>query len=252
MNLIGTILVYAALTAMFLGCISVVRPLSFLGIANRPHGIVVFLCGVAVFLIGVNLPASEMRIAAKQSDLDDFIPVYQFQEFHETRIHARREEVFKAIKEVRADEIFLFRTLTWIRRGGRSGPAGILNAPQGEPLLAVALRTEFMKLTEEPDREIVVGTLVAAPKGTRLKKDPTPDDFKALHAPGFALAALNFRLEDADHDETVLTTETRIYATDAATRKKFGAYWRVIYPGSALIRVMWLRAIRRRAERGNL
>ncbi len=124
-----------------------------------------------------------------------------------------------------------------------------MNAPPDNPLLDLALRTGFMKLAEEPDREIVVGTLVAAPKGTRLKKDPTPDDFKALHAPGFALAALNFRLEDAAHGETVLTTETRVYATDASTRKKFGAYWRVIYPGSALIRVMGLRAIKQRAEK---
>jgi hypothetical protein len=56
-------------------------------------------------------------------------------------------------------------------------------------------------------------------------------------------------LEDAANGETVLTTETRVYATDAATRKRFALYWRVIYPGSALIRVMWLRAIRNRAER---
>jgi hypothetical protein len=252
MNLIGTILVYAALAAMFLGCVSVVRPLSFLGIASRLLGIVVFLCGVAAFLVGVHLPAGETRIGAKQSVLDDFIPVYQFHEFHETRIHARREAVFKAIKEVRANEIFLFRTLTWIRRFGRSAREDILNPPEGELLLAVALRTSFMKLAEEPDREIVVGTLAAAPKGTRLKKGSTPNDFKALNAPGFALAALNFRLEDAAPGETVLTTETRVYATDASTRKRFGAYWRLIYPGSALIRVAWLRAIRRRAEGGNL
>ncbi len=31
---------------------------------------------------------------------------------------------------------------------------------------------------------------------------------------------------------------------------RFAIYWRVIYPGSALIRRMWLDAIRRRAERG--
>jgi hypothetical protein len=252
MNLAGTIVVYAALAAMFLGCVAVVRPLPFLGIRTRPHGIVVFLWGVAVFLVGVNLPTSETRIVAKQSALDDFIPVYQFHEFHETRIHASREAVFKAIKEVRANEIFLFRTLTWIRRFGRSGREDILNPPENEPLLAVALRTSFMRLAEEPDREIVVGTLAAAPKGTRLKKDATPEDFKALQTPGFALAALNFRLEDVSHAETVLTTETRVYATDTSTRKRFGAYWRVVYPGSALIRVTWLRAIRHRAENGNL
>jgi hypothetical protein len=107
-----------------------------------------------------------------------------------------------------------------------------------------------MKLAEERDREIVLGTLVAAPPGWRPNKEkkPAPEDFKALHAPGFALAAMNFRVEDAGKGETLLTTETRVYATDASVRRKFAAYWRTIYPGSALIRVMWLRAIRHRAE----
>jgi hypothetical protein len=47
---------------------------------------------------------------------------------------------------------------------------------------------------------------------------------------------------------TRLTTETRVYATDASSRRRFAGYWRVIYPGSALIRRMWLRAVRERAE----
>jgi hypothetical protein len=106
-----------------------------------------------------------------------------------------------------------------------------------------------MKLAEEPDREIVLGTLVVAPQGMRLKKDSTPEDFKALQDPGFGLGAINFRVKEEASGETVLTTETRVYATDASTRRKFSAYWRVIYPGSALIRVMWLRAIRNRAEK---
>jgi len=249
MNLAGTILVYSGILALFLGVVSLFRPLTFIGIAGRPHGIAVLLCGAAVFLIGVKLPANEKKIAARQCDLDDFIPVYQFHEFHKTRIHARREDVFKAIKEVRANEIFLFRTLTWIRRGGRSGPESILNAPENMPLLEVATRTSFLRLAEEPNREIVLGTVLAAPRGWRPKKDPTPEDFKALRAPGFALAAINFRVEDTANGETLLTTETRIYATDASARRKFAAYWRVIYPGSALIRMMWLRAIQSRAEK---
>ena len=43
-------------------------------------------------------------------------------------------------------------------------------------------------------------------------------------------------------------TGGRVHATDASARRRFAAYWRVIYPGSALIRRMWLRAIRVRAE----
>jgi hypothetical protein len=251
MNLIGTILVYAALAAMLLGCVSIARPLKFLGIASRQQGIVVLLCGVAVFLIGVNLPAPEKRIASRTALLDDFLPAYQFEEFHSIRIRARRELVSAAIRDVTPGEITLFRTLTWIRRFGRPGPQNILNPPANEPILSVALRSSFMKLAEDPGHEIVLGMVVVAPPGWRPNKDKklTPEDFKSLHAPGFALAAINFRLEDAARGETLLTTETRIYALDASTKKQFAAYWRTIYPGSALIRVMWLRAIQRRAEK---
>jgi hypothetical protein len=48
---------------------------------------------------------------------------------------------------------------------------------------------------------------------------------------------------------TPLSTETRILATDEAARRRFGRYWVVIRPGSAAIRVVWLWAIRTRAER---
>ena len=250
MNLAGTTLVYAALLAMFLGAVSVVRPLRIIGIVSRPYGVVVLLCGAAILLIGMSLPAPERKIAARATALDDFVPVYQFAEFHRIRIKAGPTRVFAAIRDVKADEITLFRTLTWIRRFGSPGTESILNAPPNEPILSVALRTSFMKLAEERDREIVLGTLVAAPPGWRPNKEkkPTPEDFKALHAPGFALAAINFRIEDAGNGETLLTTETRVYATDASTRRKFAGYWRAIYPGSALIRMMWLRAIRHRAE----
>jgi hypothetical protein len=66
---------------------------------------------------------------------------------------------------------------------------------------------------------------------------------------GYAKAVMNFYLAvRADNTGVILTTETRILASDPATRRKFARYWRVIFPGSALIRRMWLRAIKRRAE----
>ena len=74
------------------------------------------------------------------------------------------------------------------------------------------------------------------------------EDFKAIREPGFAIAAMNFLIEDAGPGACTVTTETRVYAIDAPERRRFARYWRVIYPGSALIRRMWLRAVKRRAE----
>jgi uncharacterized SAM-binding protein YcdF (DUF218 family) len=58
---------------------------------------------------------------------------------------------------------------------------------------------------------------------------------------------MNFLIAPDGPDGSVVSTETRVFATSPAARRRFAAYWRVIYPGSAIIRRMWLRAIRRRA-----
>jgi hypothetical protein len=249
--MIPSVLVYAGLVLAFVGFVSLIKPLRFLRIRSRARGGLVLLAGVLVVIAGMALPAPETRSVEPRTALDQFVPVYQFGEFHSIQVAASRERAYRAIREVGAGEIFLFRTLTAIRRCcGRSGPESILNAPENRPLLDVATHSGFMLLAEEPGREIVVGTLVGSPRGWRPSHRPTPEDFKNLHAPGFALAAMNFRLEDAGPDACRVTTETRVYATDAGARRRFAAYWRVIYPGSALIRRMWLRAIRLRAETG--
>jgi hypothetical protein len=205
-----------------------------------------------IVVIGGSLPAREVRIATPRTQLDQFVPAYQFSEFHYIRIAAPKEQVYRALKLVTADEITLFRMLTWLRRFGRSGPESILNPPPHVPLFDVAARTSFVVLAEEPNREVVLGTLVVAPRGRRPGSKPTPDGFKELivtaNVPGFASAAMNFRIEDAGQTACTLAIETRVYAIDASTRRRFAPYWRVIYPGSVLIRRMWLRAIARRAE----
>jgi hypothetical protein len=246
--MIPVALVYAGFLLAFLGFVSLLIPLRFLRIRSRSRGALVLLAGLFLTAAGMALPAKEIRIAEPSTRLDEFVPVYQFSEFHATRIAAPREQAYRAIREVTAREIFLFRTLTSIRRFGRPGPESILNAPERRPLLDVAMSGGFLLLAEDPGREIVIGTAVVAPRGWRPRHRPTPEGFKRLHTPGFALAAMNFRLEDAGPGACRVTTETRVYATDAWARRRFARYWRVIYPGSALIRRMWLRAVRQRAE----
>jgi hypothetical protein len=200
-------------------------------------------------VIGALLPASDMRVAAPRTQLDQFMPVYQFSEFHSIRVKASKEQAYRAIKLVTADEIHFFRTLVWVRRFGRSGPESILNMPEQKPILDVAARTSFLVLAEEPNHELVLGSLVGSPRGWKPTGERTSERFKLLLTqPGFAVATINFLVEDAGPGECIVTTETRVYATNAKARRRFAAYWRVIYPGSALIRREWLRAIAKRAE----
>ncbi len=176
------------------------------------------------------------------------MPVWQFRERHATRIASPPARVFAAIKNVRANEILFFRTLTWIRRGGRRTPASILNAGDSAPLLDVATRSGFIYLADDGPREIVIGTVVIAPPGSDCKL--TPLMFKTALEPGFALAAMNFLVTPDGRNGSLVSTETRVFANSPSARRRFARYWRLIYPGSALIRRMWLRAVKRRATRG--
>lgn len=241
-------LVYVGLIVALLGGVSLVKPPALVGIQSRLQGTFILGLGLLIAGVGWAFPAREARVAVFRKQLDRFVPVYQFSEVHSIRVTASKDRVYRAIKAVTADEIMFFRTLTWVRRLGRPGTESILNPPQRLPLLEVATRTGFLLLAEEPDREIVIGTLVMAPRGWRPKKSPMPEDFKAIREPGFAIAAMNFLVEDAGPGACTVTTETRVFATDASARRRFARYWRVIYPGSALIRRMWLRAVKRRAE----
>jgi hypothetical protein len=254
----GVIVVYLGLITMLAGGVSVVKPPKVLAIYSRWQALAVLAAGLLIVIIGSSLPAKAMRVVKPRTQLDQFLPVWQFGEFHSIRIVAPKEKVYVSLQQVTANEIHFFRTLISIRRFGRSGPESILNPPPDTPLLQVATKTSFIVLGEEPNREFVVGTLVAAPRGWRPAGRKTPEGFKALAAsaaPGYALAAMNFRLEDCAPSNmaslpcTVLTTETRVYATDASSRRAFARYWRVIYPGSSMIRRMWLRAVKERAER---
>jgi len=196
--------------------------------------------------VGMLAPVKERRGGSSHTRLDEFVPAYQFNEVHSLVIAAPAERVFRAIQETTAGEIRFFRLLTTIRRFGRPGPENILNAPEHIPILEVATRTSFLTLANDLNREIVVGTVVIAPPDARPSGPLTPEVFRGITRPGFALAAMNFRLTP-NGTSTLLTTETRVYATDRATQRRFARYWRVIFPGSALIRRSWLAAIRRRA-----
>jgi hypothetical protein len=258
---LGSVLLYAGLVLGFVGLITVVRPLRWLGIPTRRRAGVLLVAGGLLVIVAALLPAPTKRVEERRTHLDAMVPAWQFSERHEIRVHADPGRVEQAIRSVTAREIRLFRLLTWIRNPrlpGSKQRENILAAPADRPILDVALKGGFMVLAEEPGRELVFGTLVLVPSELRklpreellrLRREFTPAKFAALDKPGYAKAAMSFRLEDEGGGWTRVVTETRVFATDDRARRRFAAYWRTIYPGSALIRRMWLRAIRSRAER---
>jgi hypothetical protein len=223
--------------------------LSTLWRRTRRRGAIAAVAGALMMIVAFALPAREKRAVARASMLDEWMPVWQFDEHHDIHIAAPPDRVYTALHQVTANEIALFKTLTSIRRGFRKAPQNILNAPDDKPLLDVATSSGFIWLTDVRPGEMVIGTVVIAPPGSGGKRRLTPELFggKTLR-PGVALAAMNFVVTSDGRGGSNVTTETRVYANDEESLRKFKRYWRVIHPGSDIIRRMWLRAVKRRAE----
>jgi len=232
--------------------VGLLRPLRWLGIRTRRRGTLVAAAGAALVLSAILLPDSTRITTARDALIDQWLPEWQFGEYHERRVRASPRQVFDAIRRVRSSDIFLFRTLTFIRNPGRGQGEHILNPPEEKPILDVALSSAFVLLGEDADRELLIGTVVIAPpeivRAVQQRSGPSldPELFRALGRPGFARAVMNFRAIAESDGWTRVTTETRVQAVDRGTERRFALYWRVIYPGSWFIRWTWLRAIEAR------
>lgn len=256
--MLGTLIVYTGLVAALVGVMTLIRPLRWLRVRTRKQAAAVGVAGLALVVVGMMLPAREHSVESLESLLDEWMPAWQFSEFHSLRVQATPEQAWRAIREVTGDEILLLRTLTSIRNPrwpwSEREPDHILNAPGNKPILDVALAGGFVLLGEstEPQRprEIVLGAVVLWDGVTQFNEGVHGQERiqRLLRTPGNAVATINFRVRDEGGGRVTLTTETRVFATDLAAQRRFARYWRVIYPGSSLLRYTWLRAIRNRAE----
>ena len=177
--------------------------------------------------------------------LDEFLREYHFNEVHSTRVAASPGAALAAARSVTPREVPVMMTLMALRTLPRLFRGERMSLRQ--PLVDQLLGAGFVLLAERPDELVagVIGRFWRADGGVR---GVSREDFAAFREPGFAKGVLDFRVR-GDGAGALLTTETRVWCTDEAARRSFGRYWRVVHPGSALIRREWLRAIRRRAER---
>jgi hypothetical protein len=177
--------------------------------------------------------------------LDEFLPRYDVNEVHSISTSAAPTAVMEAIRALTPLEVPVLVALMAIR----SVPALLRRRrpPVRGPLLDGFRKSGFVELRETADELVMAGVgRFWQPSGGLRRIDAA--EFAGFAEPGWAKTAFNFQIERVGQ-RTVVRTETRIATTDELARRSFSRYWRLIHPGSALIRMAWLRAIRRRAER---
>ena len=180
--------------------------------------------------------------------VDQLLSSPDFREVHERRVAAPPREAITAVAAATPGEMPLVRLLFLVR----SGPALLargrgLPRAKTRPLLAQLIEFGFVPLVEEDD-EVVLGYVGQPwkPAGGSMPRLPSADDWRAFEEPGYLKAVMSFRARP-EGDATVLSTETRLRATDAASRRRFTPYWYAIRAASGAIRRSWLRAAARRA-----
>lgn len=186
--------------------------------------------------------------------IDQFLPTYDASERHVTRVRAAPERIYAALRTTDLAASPLVRLLFALRALPLlfSAQPGAIGAAVQRLWMSIRLSDfearGFTVLAEDPPRELLiglVGTFWTVRGGLRTVDATT---FRGPQPPGTARAAWNFRVEPSADGSCRLTTETRVQAADPASRRRFRWYWRLVRPGSGLIRRSMLTAIRRTAE----
>ncbi len=186
--------------------------------------------------------------------LDKFLPKYEFNEIHTVKVDAQPEWVYTAIKELTPAE--LSPLIFWML-DLRNLPAKLMGKTppivdqQSKPFLDQMYEGGFIPLAEETNSEIVFG-MIGQPWKLAGGVDPdipTPQAFLAFDDPAFAKIAANLTVTVDGKGVIHCNTETRIHVPNPNTRRKFAFYWLIISMGSGWIRVLWLKAIKKKAEK---
>jgi hypothetical protein len=178
--------------------------------------------------------------------IDTFLPKYDVVEHHETNVRASVDTTYRAVKDLDLARSPVVLALLAVR--------GLPTLFTGTAKLSRRIgldeivRTGFVVLGEEPNREIVLGIVGRFWQLWSGIHRIQADEFSGFDAPGFAKAAWNFVVSERASGGSTVVTETRVLCTDEDARRKFTLYWRLVGPFSALIRRILLGGIKRDAE----
>jgi hypothetical protein len=175
------------------------------------------------------------------------MPRYDVFERHRVAVRAPSQATWDAIRGVDLRRSLTIRLLFALRGLPRLFGR---RASFGPMTLDGFVRGGFVVLAEEPGREVVLGVVGRFWRARGDLVRLAPEDFRGFDRPGYARAAwsISVRREGA---VTVLATETRVVATDAAARRRLRAYWALIRPFSGWVRRRMLALAKAHAERAS-
>jgi hypothetical protein len=178
-------------------------------------------------------------------DLDDVVPEAD----HVTRqarvIDAPRTVVWEELHRLKLRSL----PVTLVLGGLRALPLLLTGKHDGGLDRTFLDTVPIPVLSSEAHSSVVFGGVLQAWRLTGGAPPPVLDavGVRSFAEPGWVKIAMDFRLTPA-MGGTHLSSETRVAATDDATRRRFDRYWLFVRPGSSAIRYEVLTAVAVKAE----
>jgi hypothetical protein len=149
---------------------------------------------------------------------------------------ARGNPAIRALFATRAAAERVISTLT-----NRPGPAVVSDAPIR--LGDLPEHGEWVRLGEDPPRELTFGVIGRFWAGETVWKTIDADRFVAFDRPGFAKIACSVTVRPYGGLRSLVTYEARTLGLDPESSAKFLRYWRLVWPGVAIVMRAYLRAV---------
>jgi hypothetical protein len=186
--------------------------------------------------------------------LDSWMPSYDVSARYAISVAAPPSQVYAALMATDFSRPWVVRGLMGLRLFPAllRSPVGTwrrLNRPKGTDRgsLSNLEGSDFILLAQAPPREIVVGTTGRFWSLTAEFIRIPPERFREPLPAGVAQAGWNFEITETPKGAE-LATETRVRCADPETSRRFRRYWRLVAPGSGLIRHAILSQVRRESE----
>ncbi|MGV3685072.1 MAG: hypothetical protein ACO1NS_05560 [Daejeonella sp.] len=165
--------------------------------------------------------------------IDKYLSAYHFNELHSIEINGFGDGIYQRMLQCDFRNSHLINLLFRLR--------GI---PKGVYSLEHLTRMGFIKLDEDPGKEILFGMVTDHPMFNNCRSNVSSNEFIQKADNTIIKAVINFKLQDTNNLQHIISTETRVWCGSEALKLKFKYYWFFIKPFSQLIRKSMLKQMK--------
>ncbi len=186
-------------------------------------------------------------------ELNSFLPDYQWWTQHSIIINATPKTVILAFRELNNSDLGIARLLFTIRMlpSMLFNPSYQVDMEAKELVWNSMLKIGFIELDGTNENTAILGFIGKPWKlklSNSIRKDVNTQQFVSFIEPGY-IKGVNSVIVKPHAEGTLLTTETRVFATCQSAEKRFKPYWFFIKPFSGLMRINMLSSIAGKAKK---